>query len=549
MTWWLRTRGIDPDRQALAQKQFDFYSDELKEANPFSTENDGLAVERARAYLKQFAGTERVYAYMLSEADKRGKPVNFNRDFPGSGAVLINGYDVRGAFSAGGRKFMKDAIAHADQYFTGEPWVLGDQGAATIDRAKLEQELRAHYDSDWIKTWTNYIKANAVVRYASLKDAANKLKQHSSNTAAILEMSAQASQNTASEDPVSQTFQPVQFVTPPTITDKYVSGSNQSYVSALQQLQSSIESVADQQPPNEAALAQTLQVAKQAEATVGQIAQGFRIDSPVQALVQKVLMDPITNAEPFLKPPPAGAELNSAGAGLCKQISPIYQKYPFNLAKSAPDATLQDVDSLFKPKEGALWQFVDKNLTKYLQKQGSQYVPIPGAPNVIRPEFLGWLNRISAFTDAAFGEGTADPRLKYTIKTLPSADIDKTDLTIDGIAGSFPGDGGQPKQYIWPGNPGALQLNVKFKSGPVYRIYTFNGLWAVFKFVDQADDHKGNIVTATLGSGNPKQTTIDDASGHPVTVRLEVNANPPVFDYGYFARQLAPCVANVANPK
>src|ERR1017187_835906 len=127
MAWWTRGRNVDPDRQTLARKQFDFYAEELKEENPYSSENDTLAIERARSYLKQYAGLERVYAFMLSEADKAGKPINFNRDFPGSGVVVVNTYEVRGAFSTGGRKFMIDAIAHADRYFNGEPWVLGEQ--------------------------------------------------------------------------------------------------------------------------------------------------------------------------------------------------------------------------------------------------------------------------------------------------------------------------------------------------------------------------------------------------------------------------------------
>jgi type VI secretion system protein ImpL len=40
---WAGTREIDSDRTQLAQKQFDFYSDQLKLANPFSSENDTLA--------------------------------------------------------------------------------------------------------------------------------------------------------------------------------------------------------------------------------------------------------------------------------------------------------------------------------------------------------------------------------------------------------------------------------------------------------------------------------------------------------------------------
>ena len=54
----------------LAQRQFDFYASELKTGNPFSSENDAQVVARARHYLAQFSGDERVYRLILAEADK-----------------------------------------------------------------------------------------------------------------------------------------------------------------------------------------------------------------------------------------------------------------------------------------------------------------------------------------------------------------------------------------------------------------------------------------------------------------------------------------------
>src|SRR5262249_46246423 len=142
MKWWLNNRTTDPDRVALAQKQFDFYSEELKEDNPFSRENDAFSIEKARRYLKQFAGLERVYAFMLAEADKNGNPINFNWQFPGSAAYVVDSYDVRAAFSKGGWNFMKSAFGRADQFFSGEQWVLGDQSGPGIDRAQMEDQLK-----------------------------------------------------------------------------------------------------------------------------------------------------------------------------------------------------------------------------------------------------------------------------------------------------------------------------------------------------------------------------------------------------------------------
>ena len=70
MRHWTAGRTVDPQRSQLAQTQFEFYANELKEANPYGSENDGSAIERGRRYLAQFAGTERVYQNMLADAGR-----------------------------------------------------------------------------------------------------------------------------------------------------------------------------------------------------------------------------------------------------------------------------------------------------------------------------------------------------------------------------------------------------------------------------------------------------------------------------------------------
>ncbi|MBZ5586383.1 MAG: ImcF-related family protein, partial [Acidobacteriia bacterium] len=260
MKWWVAGRTVDADRTQLAQKQFEFYADELKESNPYSSENDGFAVEKARKYLAQFAGAERVYAFMLAEAGTKNPPINFNRQFPGSAQTVIETHEVPGAFSKGGWAYMKDAIQHADRYFSGEQWVLGDQAAANIDRTKLDADLRARYGKDFTLEWRTYIKSASVARYAGLKDASQKLGMLSGNQSPLLALFCLASQNTAVDDPnVANIFQPVQTVVPPACAERYIAPPNQNYMNALVTLQTSIESVANQPgQPNDAAAAQTL---------------------------------------------------------------------------------------------------------------------------------------------------------------------------------------------------------------------------------------------------------------------------------------------------
>jgi type VI secretion system protein ImpL len=391
-----------------------------------------------------------------------------------------------------------------------------------------------------MKEWTAYIKAGSVIRYAGLKDASNKMKIHASNTSPLLEMSSQASQNTAGPDADSKVFQPVQFVTPAEITDKYVSGSNAAYISALTQLQASIESIADQ-PPNDAAAAQTLQVAKQAEATVGQIAQSFKIDSPVQGLVQALLMAPITHAEALLKGM-GPAELNGKGKALCAQINPVFLKYPFKPGAQG-EATLQEIDMIFKPKEGVLWQFYEQNLQKALMRSGTHFVANPGGGVNITSSFLNFLNHASDFTEAAY-QGGAGPKFNYSVKPELSPDMQSIKLSIDGNTVTYTSANSGAKPFVWPGAAPGTRLNVTFQGGKDFDYPNYPGLWSVFRFVAEANKRIGDIVEETLTSGANSRPITNPTTGQPITVRLEFIANPPIFTPGYFTFG---CVSDVAR--
>ena len=545
--WWANGRTVDADRAPLAQRQFEFYAGELKEDNPYSSENDGMAVEKARRYLAQFAGAERVYAFMLAEAGKNNPPINFNRQFPGSAQTVLETHEVRGAFSKGGWGFMKDAIAHADRYFSGEEWVLGKQSSAGLDRAKLEQDLRAEYNSDFVKEWREYVKGASVARYASLKDAAGKLTVLSGNQSTLLALFCLASTNTTVDDPaVAGVFQPVQTVVPPPCSDRYIAPPNQNYMGALVTLQTSIENVAGQPGQmSDSAASQTLSSASQALVTTRQMAQAFRLDAEghIEGGVQKLLEDPIVYAQALLRNL-GPQELNGKGKALCAQIHPVLAKYPFT-ATATVQATIDDINAIFKPKDGAIWQFYDANLQKALTRQGSQFAPNPGAGLQINSAFIGFLNRAAAFSDAAYAGG-AEPHLSYSVKLMPSQDIDNFKIQVDGQSGDFAA-GGPAKPFLWPGpGPHGLQYTITLKGGSNVAFTGGEGLWSVFEFVNEADRHTGTLVETTPRSGRAGRPALNPTTGQPIVLRIDISVNPPVFDKGYFSG--FGCVADIARP-
>src|SRR5262249_40229613 len=141
---------------------------------------------------------ERVYQAMLSEARQKGVPITFNRQFPGSSEAIIDVQEVAAPFSKGGAEFMKMALKNPEKYFAGEAWVLGDQGGANVDRARLAQQLSDKYYSDLVRQWRRYLTSASVVKYASLPDAARKLQVFSGNQSPLLELFWLVSQNVPS---------------------------------------------------------------------------------------------------------------------------------------------------------------------------------------------------------------------------------------------------------------------------------------------------------------------------------------------------------------
>jgi type VI secretion system protein ImpL len=546
MRFWQTGRNADPERQQLAQKQFEFYAEELKEENPFSNENDSAAIEKARRYLANFKGTERVYAYMLSEAGKTNPPIDFNRQFPGSAQAVLETHIVPGAFSKGGWGFMKDAIAHPDRYFGGERWVLGDYATANIDPAKLEQDLKARYYADFLIAWRTYAKSGSVVKYASLKDAATKLNQLSGNQSPLLELFSLASTNTDVDDPaIKNSFQPVQTVVPPGSTDKFVAPPNQNYMQALVALQTSIEAISDQPgQPSDQAAAPAIAAAQQATGTARQMAQAFRPDPDghVDANSQRLLEEPIIYVQGMLRSL-APAELNAKGKDLCGKMRPVLAKYPFT-PKAQAQATLAEIDSIFEPKKGELWAFYDANLQKLVQRAGFQFAQASSGGMTVNAAFIAMLNRAGAFTSAAYQNGAADPRFTYTVKPVMSPDQDSVKMSIDGQSVTFTQSSQAAKPFVWPGQTGGTQASVSYK-GTAHEYGAYDGLWSIFQFVQDADKRTGPLVEMTFKTGKSGKVVTDQTTGLPVTLKFEITANPPIFDPGYFSGMA--CVADVVK--
>lgn len=544
---WAAGQQIEDERADLAKKQFDYYAVHLVVENPFSSDADDGAVNRARGYLAKFGGIERMYRFMIDQANGKFPAINFNKKFPGSAEVVVDSKTVDGAFTKSGWAFVQDAIAHADQFFAGEEWVLGPQVSAGIDKAAIVNQLRTRYLGDFIDQWRTFLRSAFVQRYAGPRDAAKKLGILAGNQSPLLALFWVVSDNTGVGSPdVTTAFQPVQAMVPPGGPgDRYISPTNAPYMNGLVGLQTAMEQVASSPTGvnDTNAVSQGRSAAMQARQTMLQIAQGFTIDSvgKVDATTKKLMEDPIKYAEGVITAM-GPAEMNGKGKALCAAMRDLFSKYPFNPA-ATQRATVQQMDAVFQPGLGAVPAFYDSTLKNFLQRQGSDFVPNPTAGINFNPAFLTFFSRAMRFTDTVYPGGSTQPRLTFTMRPYPTEGIKSLNLTIGGQSMVSPGS---PKQFIWTGSDidqVRLDGNV---GGSSLTFLTYSGPWAVFEFFNNAErmQTNGNVQSVEWipkTSGQPFMI-----NGKPLTVHYDVDiSGAPVFQKGYFSTLR--CVPDVAR--
>ncbi|HEX3435864.1 MAG TPA: ImcF-related family protein [Pseudacidobacterium sp.] len=518
--FWLNGRTAETDQQKqLAEQQFDFYANELRRGNPYSIAAAMPVVTHARIYLSGFGGFDRIYQAMLAAANKAAPPIDFNRLYPGSSAVVVEPHIVVGAFTRKGFGFMQDAIQHPDRYFSGEAWVLGDQAPPSLDRAALTQQLATRYSTDYQSEWRTYLRQAAVVKYRGLPDAGQKLQVLSNPSSPLLALVYVASNNTvvANAD-ISKEFQPAQALVPPDSADKLMSQGNTAYINGLVALQGAVSQVA-QDPTaasNPAAVQPITSAAVSAHGAVSQTSQAFNIDpqAHVEQTVISLMQAPINSVEEAVR----GArpeQANGGGKSFCGGFSALMSKFPFS-PNSTAEATPTEVAAVFQPGTGSLWQFYDATLKPLLIQQGSTYVPAPTAPIKLNPAFVHFFNQAAALSSTFYPAGSTSPALTFNAHILASKGIQSVTLAVDAqrLSGAD-----ISKQFTWSAQTAQMaQILANYGSNSLP--LQFNGTWALFHLVDKGKlEQSGNPVRLAYPLEIANTPIV--VEGTPLVVRIE----------------------------
>jgi type VI secretion system protein ImpL len=543
---WPSGRVPSEPQANLASAQFDFYADMLRERNPYETPSNGPAVEKGRRYLSQMQAIDREYLGMITEASAQVKSVNFNRDFPGSEALVRNGKEVPGAFTKQGWAFIQPRIANRGAAGEGgscDALIMGPFAGSGASGADAGQQLLARYSQDFLKQWLDYLQQTRVAPYASARDAAVKLERFGSPQSPLLANLWLASDHAAGGPPeVAEMFQPPQFFVPPG-DQGFVADSNKGYLSDLFTLQDGWNRLAQspQGVKDKAIVDSLLASTTTAKANANQAALGFRGDTQgqVSSATRAIILAPIENSERLLQRL-GPLDLNNQGKGLCSQISLLKRKYPFN-PSSAEDASLQELAAVFHPQQGSLWALYAGNLQELLIEQGGHYAAKPGGSIQLNPAFVGFFNQAAAISRAFYPEGATEPRFVYTVTPQPIDTLSRLQLRIDGQLLSSGEGGGKPQQVLWPNDGSGSFLYGAIGGGNVIEVVRYTGPWSVFRFFASASrippTGSGDYEWRPTTSGQPMVV-----NGKVVIVRYNLNhgANPPILKPGYLSTLSCP---------
>lgn len=510
---WAATKNPGDEQLKLARAQFQFYAQERPgDYCPARPDSDGI--RNARLYLMQFKLVDRAYRNILDAVGAHGKPVRF---LDPAGAV-VDRKEVPYAFTKTGFIEVQAAIRKAPDYFDREPWVMGDQkGSAPVQNdAEIVQALQGRYRDEFLSQWTEFLNAGQVTPYASLKDASTKLSRLTEAKTPLMELFCTISNHTAVENPdIVKAFQPIQSLAPPTClqSGQFIADPNRAYMGKLVDLQIKIDQVAALPANSEYSLDMEAGAAKAAAKVTAQTAN-------LMAKAQKLLEDPIINAEKF-RPDP-NAKPNAAGAGLCSELNPVLKKFPFRGAASEqirPD----DVNAVFNPQSGRLFAFVNEGLQDVVSNMGGHFAAKAGGKVTPSDAFLAFLNRGGDISKAFFATG--GPKLTYTVRALPSPEIESFELTIDGKKMKGSGKGGDTAEFQWPGDGSGVQLSGKGKDiGNTSS--SIPGSAALFMFLFKAADRNSGSTYEWDLKASTSIGRMGSSSAAKATLKLQIESKP-----------------------
>ena len=236
-------------------------------------------------------------------------------------------------------------------------------------------------------------------------------------------------------------------------------------------------------------------------------------------LLEKMLIPPIGGTEIAV----TGATGESANHKWCENVVVVFDqllagKYPFTSNRKAHEVVVADIDKIFQPKSGVLWQYFASSLqADFDHPAGTTIFHLKERPSIeYKPSLAGFLRRAQELTDLLYGRDGAKLGLTFSMRIRASAPYTKVIFESGGRKLTYFNTKERWEDLSWPGRGAVFRT---FQNASEAQLGYPDGEWAVFRLLDD-----GKYSTASDGEEYLAGTWAAPNGGAPVRADIKPGA-------------------------
>lgn len=562
--------------QGLSPTLWEFYGEQLAAHPDWQIEADPALVAQARQVLLGQLGERNAEANLYQkvlDAAALHYPLMRLQQMVGdteAQALFTTEYGVAGIFTRqaweGHVREAIDQIAEARREEI--DWVLSDKPGdieADMNPDVLRERLTERYFQDYSSAWLDFLNSLRWHQAGSLAEVIDQLTlmsdvrqspvialmntlayqgQAGTRNQALSDSLMKSAQKLMAQDKVPQIEQIVQGPSSPldatfgpllALLGKDAEGkgdndglSLQSFLNRVTRVRLKLQQVSNAPDPQEMtqALAQTVFQGKSVDLTDTQ-SYGRLIAASLGAqwgvVGQTLFVQPLEQAwQRVLQPSAAGLNKQWQRAIVSDWQSAFTGRYPF--AITASDASLPMLGQMIRADSGRIEQFVQRQLSGVLRKEGSRWVADPRHAQGLRlnPQFLSAINQLSHLADVLYTDGGMG--LSFELQGKPVRDVVQTTFILNGETHQYFNQKESWQRFNWPGRsdyPGTRVSWVSVAAGERL-LGDYQGTWGLIRLLETAR------ITALDDSDSRYRMVLTAPDGLDLTwhLRTELGAGP-----------------------
>jgi type VI secretion system protein ImpL len=181
---WSNAVSQDPEVMALADKQIQLYTTELKISDPYGKRipENSEAVLKAQIYLQNLTGADKILQALLNQV--RQQPAERLSTYASNYSQVLSGPDqVDGPYTSSGWNAVENSIRDHKLVSSGEPCVVGGNIGVSgwAGDAAMDAKVQQLYSVAYTQSWKQFLSSHHVIPFVNSVDAAQKLRTLADN--------------------------------------------------------------------------------------------------------------------------------------------------------------------------------------------------------------------------------------------------------------------------------------------------------------------------------------------------------------------------------